>query len=136
MPPRPGLDRAIAQAKTVERQVPKTSLSERDIQQIEEHAKSKDAPKALRELQKRIDDGELSWEDIGRGGHLDDPKVRAALATGVEGMKSAYTLIKEGQDLDDIVDAGAPSPSPSSERAEDDRDDDDYFGGSIAGRER
>lgn len=127
-----GLDEAIAEAKTVERQVPKTSLSQEDTQKIEEFAHSKDAPKELRELQKRVDEGELTWDQIGSGEHLDDPKVRAALATGVDGMKAAYTLIQEGQDLDDIVEAGAPAPATTpADDATDDRDDDDYFGDTV-----
>lgn len=127
-----GLDQAIAEAKTVERQVPKTSLSPEDIQKIEEFAHSKDAPKELRELQKRVDEGELTWGQIGSGEHLDDPKVRAALSTGVEGMKAAYTLIQEGQDLDDIVEAGSPAPpTPAPDDAADDRDDDEYYGGTV-----
>lgn len=130
-----GLDEAIRDAKQVEQQVPKTKLSPEDIQKIEEFARSKDAPRELRELQKRVDGGELTWAQIGSGEHMDDPKVRAALSTGVEGMKSAYTLIQEGQDLEDIVEAGSPvSATPPPER--DDRDDDDYFGDSVFNKGR
>lgn len=120
------LDQAILEAKQVERQVPKTQLSEEDIRRIEEFARSGDAPRELRELQRRVDDGDLSWQDIAAGRHLDDPQVRAALSTGVDGMRQAYSLIQEGQDLDDIVAAGAPVPRVTDDRDErDDRDDRD-----------
>ncbi len=113
------LDHAIVAAKQVEQQTPKTRLSEEDIRLIEEHARSADAPRELRELQERIDAGDLSWEDIAQGRHLDDPRVQGALSTGVEGMQQAYTAIEEGQPLDEIIEAGPPAPRP------DDEDDDD-----------
>lgn len=113
------LDRAIVHAKQVEQQTPKTRLSEEDIRLIEEHARGGDAPRELRELQERIDNGELSWEDIASGRHLDDPRVQGALSTGVEGMQQAYTAIEEGQDLDEIIEGGPPSP-----RARDNENDD------------
>lgn len=111
------LDNAIVHAKMVEEQTPKTRLSEEDIALIEEHARSANAPRELRELQERIDSGELSWEDIAQGRHLDDPSVQGALSTGVEGMHQAYVAIQEGETLDDIIEAGPPAPRP------DDNDD-------------
>ncbi|HEV2783152.1 MAG TPA: hypothetical protein VGX25_27535 [Actinophytocola sp.] len=117
------LDRAIVEAKRVERETPKTKLSEEDIQLIEEHARSAEAPRELRELQRRIDDGELSWEDVAAGRRLDDPQVRAALSTGVEGMRQAYTMIQEGHELDDIIEQGAPAPPRDDDGAPTDDDD-------------
>ncbi len=116
------LDRAILDAKQVEQQVPKTQLSEEDIRQIEEHARGADAPRELRELQRRIDAGELSWQDIASGHHLNDSSVQAALSPGVDGMHQAYTMIQEGQDLDEIIES--PPPVRQTD-ARDDTDDDD-----------
>lgn len=113
------LDTAIVAAKQVEQQTPKTRLSEEDIQQIEEHARGTDAPRELRELQERIDAGELSWEDIAQGRHMDDPRVQGALSTGVEGMHQAYTAIQEGQSLDEIIEAGPPVRRPDDGGNED-----------------
>jgi hypothetical protein len=114
------LDRAVVEAKRVERETPKTRLSEEDIRLIEQHARSADAPRELRQLQERIDNGELSWEDIAAGRHLDDPRVRDALAPGVAGMQQAYTMIQEGQDLDTIIEAGPPvRPADGSPDEED-----------------
>jgi hypothetical protein len=117
------LDRAILDAKQVEQQVPKTQLSEEDIQQIEEHARSAEAPRELRELQQRIDAGELSWQDIASGHHQGDPSVQAALSPGVDGMRQAYTMIQEGQDLDEII--ASPPPVRQTDARDDTGDDDD-----------
>jgi hypothetical protein len=134
------LDQKVLEAKQMKQQMPRGGLSPADIQQVEEHARSKDAPKELRELQKRIDRGDLSWNDIGQGRFLDDPGVRAALSGSVEGMRQAYTMIEEGQDIDDIVDLGGP-PAPASTtepddgendpRRRDDPPDDEYFDRSV-----
>ncbi|EHK88576.1 hypothetical protein ACWGRK_11760 [Saccharomonospora azurea] len=134
-----GLDRTISSAKQLDAKMAKSSLSPQDIEQIAEHARSKDAPKELRELQARIDKGDLSWNDIAAGRFLDDPQVRTALEGGVEGMRQAYAMIQEGHDLDDIIEPGGPpsattpgpgtTPGPTREGG--DPDDDDYFGGSV-----
>ncbi|GAA2992124.1 hypothetical protein [Actinokineospora diospyrosa] len=110
-----GLDEAIVAAKEVERTVPVTTLSEEDLRLLEAHARGDDAPRSLRELQERIDEGELSWTDLSEGRHLDDPAVQSALDPGVKGMRQAYTAIEEGQPLDEIIEAGPPvPPRPSS----------------------
>lgn len=109
------LDRAVVNAKQLEQQIPKTRLSEENIRLIEEHARSGAAPRQLRELQDRIDRGELSWEDIASGRLMDDPSVRAALDPGVTGMRQAYAAIQEGQELDEIIGSGPPSPPPSND---------------------
>src|SRR5690242_4950383 len=113
-----GLDQAIVAAKQVEREVPKTNLSEEDIELIEEHARSAAAPRELRELQQRIDDGELSWNDIATGRHMSDPEVQAALNPGVAGLQQAYSAIQEGQELDEIVSNGPPPPPRERDRGE------------------
>jgi hypothetical protein len=117
-----GLDRAIVHAKQVEQQIQKTKLSEEDIRLVEEHARGADAPRQLRQLQERVDNGELSWQDIAAGRHLDDPRVRAALDPGVTGMRQAYAAIQEGQDLDEIIETGPPTPPPPRDDAGDEYD--------------
>ncbi|WP_298178904.1 hypothetical protein [Saccharomonospora sp.] len=134
-----GLDRSISKAKQLETKIPKSGLSQQDIEQISEHARSKDAPKELRELQARIDKGDLSWNDIAAGRFLDDPQVRKALEGGVEGMRQAYVMIQEGHALDDIIEPGGPPSAITSEsdstprptREGGDPDDDDYFDGPV-----
>ncbi|MBK1786884.1 hypothetical protein [Prauserella cavernicola] len=137
-----GLDQTIADAKQMERQLPQTGLSQQDVEQIEAHARSKDAPRELRELQERVDRGDLSWNDIAAGRFMDDPQVRSALENGVEGMRQAYSMIQEGHELDDIIEPGgppiatdAPPREPRPSRPGGDPEDDDYFGGSIMKRD-
>ncbi|MBM7774298.1 hypothetical protein JOD54_004502 [Actinokineospora baliensis] len=113
-----GLDEAIVSAKEVEQAVPVTTLSKEDLRLLEEHARGDDAPRSLRELQERIDRGELSWSDLADGRHFDDPDVQSALAPGVKGMRQAYTAIEEGQPVDDIIEAGPPLPPRASSPTE------------------
>ncbi|MBB3663655.1 hypothetical protein FB384_002559 [Prauserella sediminis] len=108
------LDTRVAQAGQLAEQLPKGGLSQEDIQLIEQHARSKDAPRELRELQDRVDRGDLSWQDISAGRFLDDPQVRAALEHGVAGMQSAYTMIREGHELDEIIESGGPAVPTSN----------------------
>ncbi|OQO90003.1 hypothetical protein B1813_19435 [Saccharomonospora piscinae] len=129
-----GLDRSISQARRLQSRMPKSGLSREDIEQIAQHARSKDAPKELRELQARIDSGEVSWNDIAEGRFLDDPQVRRALEGGVEGMRQAYVMINEGHELDEIIEPGGPPSTPDRPADRDDRDDDpgdDYFDGPV-----
>ncbi|WP_019811368.1 hypothetical protein [Saccharomonospora halophila] len=136
------LDRAVSEAEQLQQTMPPGGLSQEDIEQIEEHARGRNAPAELRELQQRIDDGELSWSDLAAGRFLDDPGVRAALEGGVEGMRQAHTMLQEGHDLDEIIEPGAPPvaierPQPERGHERDDGDaedgdpDDDFGGGSI-----
>lgn len=126
------LDQRIDHAKEVERTVPKSNLSGDEIRQIEEFAHGKDAPEELRELQQRIDRGELTWDQIGDGEHLDDPAVRAALERSVPGLSRAYTSIIEGEHLDDIIEAG--TARPASPRDHFDGDSDGEGGGGFMKR--
>lgn len=95
-------------------------LSPADIAAIEKFARSKDAPNALKDLQRKVDSGEMSWRDISSGKAVNDPDVQRAMQSSMPSLKRAYTAIKEGQNLDDIVAAGQQRPR----RSRDDFDDD------------
>ncbi|MET9230090.1 hypothetical protein [Lentzea sp. NPDC003310] len=95
-------------------------LSPADIAEIEKHARSKDAPNALKDLQRKVDAGELSWRDIASGRALHDPEVQRAMQSSMPSLKRAYTAIKEGQNPDEIVAAGRQRPR----RSHGDHDDD------------
>ncbi|GHH39633.1 hypothetical protein [Lentzea cavernae] len=95
-------------------------LSPADIAEIEKFARSKDAPNALKDLQRKVDSGALSWRDIASGNAVGDPDVQRAMQTSMPSLKRAYTAIKEGQDLDEVVAAGQQRPR----RSRDDFDDD------------
>ncbi|GLY50607.1 hypothetical protein [Lentzea sp. NBRC 102530] len=95
-------------------------LSPADIAEIEKFAKSKDAPNALRDLQRKVDSGALSWQDIASGRAVHDPDVQRAMQTSMPSLKRAYAGIKEGQNLDDIVAAGQQRARPSRGDYDDD----------------
>ncbi|MCX2946914.1 hypothetical protein [Lentzea sp. NEAU-D7] len=95
-------------------------LSPADIAAIEKFARSKDAPNALKDLQRKVDSGELSWRDIASGRAVGDPDVQRAMQTSMPALKRAYTAIKEGQNLDEIVAAGQQRARPSRGDYDDD----------------
>lgn len=113
------LGRVAEAASRVQRR--SRGLSEQDLAAIERFAKSPGAPRELRELQRRVDAGELSWADVAAGRALNDPGVQQALAVGVPDLQRAYRAIEEGQDIDDIIASGTPAAPPP--RRDDDEDD-------------
>jgi hypothetical protein len=74
---------AVRESERAERELRESPDFQRRLDGIEQHARSRAAPRELRALQRRIDNGELSWYGIATGKHLDDPDVRAALAAGL-----------------------------------------------------
>ena len=99
-------------------------LSEQDLAEIERFAKSPGAPKELKDLQRRVDAGEMSWADVAAGRALNDEGVQKALAVGVPDLQRAYRAIEEGQDIDDIIASGNPAPQPPTRGRRDDDEDD------------
>jgi hypothetical protein len=77
------LDSAVRESQRAERELRESPRFQQRLQDIEEYARGRAASRALRDLQHRIDAGELSWPAILDGNHLDDPTVRAALATSI-----------------------------------------------------
>ncbi|MFJ6670663.1 hypothetical protein ACIQMJ_06090 [Actinosynnema sp. NPDC091369] len=93
-------------------------LTQADFAEISRFAHSPGAPKELKELARRVDAGEMSWEDIATGKAVDDEGVQRALQTGVPDLQRAYTAIQEGNDPEDVISAGTPKAGGR-------RDDDD-----------
>jgi hypothetical protein len=77
------LEAAVHRSRQVEQDVRESPRFPQRLRDVEDYARSRAAPRALRDLQQRIDNGELSWHGIAAGNHLDDPQVRAALAAGI-----------------------------------------------------
>ncbi|MEV6717634.1 hypothetical protein AB0M48_36995 [Lentzea sp. NPDC051208] len=112
------LEKVALEASKV--QIRGADLSPADIAEIEKFARSKDAPNALKDLQRKVDSGELSWRDIASGRAVGDPDVQRAMQTSMPSLKRAYTAIKEGQDLDEVVAAGQQRARPSRGDYDDD----------------
>jgi hypothetical protein len=117
----------LGQVATAASQVQRRSrgLSEQDLAEIERFAKSPGAPKELKDLQRRVESGEMSWADVAAGRALNDEGVQKALAVGVPDLQRAYRAIEEGQDIDDIIASGTPVARPP--RRDDDEDGPSHF---------
>ncbi|MFE2751046.1 hypothetical protein ACFXGA_03470 [Actinosynnema sp. NPDC059335] len=98
-------------------------LTQADFAEISRFANSPGAPRELKELARRVDAGELTWEDVASGRAVDDEGVQRALQTGVPDLQRAYTAIQEGNDPEDVISAGSPRP-----RGRGDDDDDEPSG--------
>lgn len=99
-------------------------LSPADIAAIEKFARSKDAPNALKDLQRKVDSGAMSWRDIASARAVNDQDVRRAMQTSMPSLQRAYTAIKEGQDLDEVVATGQQRTRRSHGDFDDDRPSD------------
>lgn len=122
-------DSAIGKARSL--RIPRTPpLSEDDLRRIEEAARSGEASRETRELQRRIDAGEFTWREVADGRRMDDPGVRAALGANLDQMASAYRQFEEGYHLDQVVAAHQPREAPSHRREPDD-DDGEWFLDSV-----
>lgn len=75
------------------------------IEQIERLVREGKAPREVAELQRLIDAGELSWDDIAAHRNLDHEAVQRAFATSVPTMTRVKELADEGHDLPTILGA-------------------------------
>ncbi|GLZ33225.1 hypothetical protein Lesp02_54130 [Lentzea sp. NBRC 105346] len=101
-----GLDQVAQQASQVRTR--SKGLSEQDIAEIERFARTPGAPKELKDIQRRVESGEMSWQDISAGRVVNDEGVQKALATGLPDLQRAYSAIQEGQDVEDVIESGRP----------------------------
>ncbi len=77
------LEAAVRQSDRAVERLRQSPDFQRRLDTVSEYARSRAAPRVLRDLQRRIDRGELSWSAIADGKHLDDPDVRAVIAAGL-----------------------------------------------------
>lgn len=92
-----------------------TEISDEELAQAEQFARSAQAPPELRELQRQIDAGELSWEEIRSGEAFDNPAVVQGLSGGLPDVGHAYTMLREGHDVDSVVALKADAAQPEAE---------------------
>lgn len=111
-------DRLMAEADEMNAALPEAKLSQEQTERIEQLVRSGKAPEQIAELQRRIDDGELSWDDVSDGRALDDEGVQRAFAAGVPTMRHVKELMDEGHEVGEIIDADPNRSAPV-------RDDDD-----------
>lgn len=101
-------DKTLADLEKL-RLAPPPLPSDADIRKVEEAARAPNAPRELRELQRRVDDGELSWRDIVEGKHMDDPGVREAAQANLAKLRRVYQKLEEGYSLNEVLDSERPA---------------------------
>ncbi|GAB3294083.1 hypothetical protein [Parasphingorhabdus pacifica] len=112
-------ERALAEADRFSASVPDGKLSEEQVAQVEELVRAGKAPDEIKALQERIDEGELSWDDIANGRGIDDPTVQQAFTAGTANMKEAKELLDEGHSIDEMIAADPNRPSTGDSGDED-----------------
>lgn len=122
-------DGAIAKARSL-RIPPTPPLSEEDLRRIEQAARSRDASPEMRQLQRRIDQGEFTWREVADGRQMHDPGVQAALSASVAAMGQVYRQFEDGYQLDEVLAAQQPRGASTGQRGPDD-DDGEWFVDSI-----
>jgi hypothetical protein len=98
-------------------------VTEEDLRDLSRYAHSREAPQELRDLQRRIERGEFTWEEVLSGEVMHDEGVRAALSANLDDLRDAWVRIEEGEDVDAVLADG-----PKSEREDEDEGDDDPAG--------
>lgn len=114
-------ERLAARADEMNASLSESKLSQEQTEQIEQLVRSGEAPEEISALQRRVDEGELSWDDVSSGRALHDDGVQQAFAAGVPNMQQAKELIDEGHEVGDIVEA---DPNRPVQMNHDDDDDD------------
>ncbi|NYH78678.1 Arc/MetJ-type ribon-helix-helix transcriptional regulator [Actinopolyspora biskrensis] len=96
-------ERVGARADEMNRELPEAKLSEEQTERIEQLVRRGEAPEGIAELQRRVDEGELSWEDVAEGRALQDEGVQSAFASGVPNMQQAKEMLDEGHEVAEII---------------------------------
>lgn len=106
------LDASMGKARDLLKELDKIKLqptpseaTEADIQQIQDAARKPDAPQELREMQKKVERGDLNWKDVLEGRAFDDPDVRATVEKQLGQMRSIYEQFEQGYTLDQVIEA-------------------------------
>lgn len=104
-----GAERQLAEVEQVEAELAggtgDRGLGREQVEQIERLVREGKAPREVAELQRLIDAGELSWDDIAAHRNLDHEAVQRAFATSVPTMTRVKELADEGHDLPTILGA-------------------------------
>lgn len=95
-------------------------ISREELRAVSRNAHSQDAPPELREMQRRIERGEFTWDDVLAGDMMNDPGVRAGLeaAANFDDLREVKDRVEAGEDVEDVIAGG-----PRSEREDGDGSD-------------
>lgn len=106
------LDRSVSKSRQLLKDLEKIKLPPVDravsperIAAIKAAALRPDAPPQLRLLKRKVDAGELSWEDVASGRAFADPEVRALAAGPLGEASEMYEELREGATPDEVLEA-------------------------------
>ena len=115
--------RTLAQAQRFKAQIRQSRVCDDDIRLLDEAARAHDAPRALRQLAQRVDDGELTWRQIVDGKVMDDPGVRAAFEPNLDKLAQVYRKFEEGYSLEDVLESETARRPGRGREPDDERGD-------------
>ncbi|SFT59927.1 hypothetical protein SAMN04487904_104171 [Actinopolyspora lacussalsi subsp. righensis] len=110
-------ERVAARAEEMNDELPEAELSEEQTEQIEQLVRRGEAPAGIAELQRRIDEGELSWQQVTSGRAVADEGVRRAFEEGVPAMRQVKEMLDEGHEATEII-ANDPNRAPEQDDEE------------------
>ncbi|GAB3143429.1 hypothetical protein GCM10027258_30470 [Amycolatopsis stemonae] len=106
------LDRSVSKSRQLLKDLEKLQLppvertaSPEKIAALQAAAARPDAPPQLRLLKRKVDAGELSWEDVASGKAFADPEVRALAMGRLGEAHEMYEEIREGATPDEVLEA-------------------------------
>jgi hypothetical protein len=79
------------------------------IEALKTAASKPDAPAELRLVKRKVDAGDLKWEDVASGRAFADPEVRALATAKLGETKDMYEELQEGLTPDEVLEARAGS---------------------------
>ncbi|WP_052427797.1 hypothetical protein [Actinopolyspora erythraea] len=110
-------ERVAARADEMNDELPAAELSEEQTERIEQLVRRGEAPQEIAELQRRIDEGELSWREVTSGRAVSDEGVRRAFEAGVPAMRRVREMLDEGHETGEII-ANDPNRAPEQDDEE------------------
>ncbi|SFD93107.1 hypothetical protein SAMN04487819_105174 [Actinopolyspora alba] len=110
-------ERVAARAEEMNGELSEAELSEEQTERIEQLVRRGEAPAGIAELQRRIDEGELSWQQVTSGRAMADEGVRRAFEAGVPAMRQVKEMLDEGHEATEII-ANDPNRSPEQDDEE------------------
>ncbi|WP_344868065.1 hypothetical protein [Amycolatopsis ultiminotia] len=115
------LDRTISKSRQLLKDLEKIKLppvkkpdTPERIAALKAAASRPDAPPELRLIKRKVDAGELSWEDVAAGRAFADPEVRELASGRLGEAKEMYDELRDGVPPEELLEARTGSPSGGS----------------------
>jgi len=106
------LDRSVSKSQQLLKELEKIKLPPAEnpatperIAALKAAASRPDAPAHLRLIKRKVDAGELSWEDVAAGRAFADPEVRALAMGQLGDAQEMYQELRDGATPDEVLEA-------------------------------